>query len=119
MGWLEPDPATLRLDAEHVAAVGDCTMIPTAKAQLPHAGVFAAAQARVAARNLLAGIAGRDDEAFDGHGYCFLELPGEQVAFVEGDFYADPPDVALTPADHEQFLRKQAYERDQLAAWFD
>lgn len=85
---------------------------------MPHAGVFAAAQASVAARNLIADLHGGGDERFDGHGYCFLELPGEQVAFVEGDFYADPPDVGLTPADHQQFLRKQAYERVQLAAWF-
>jgi sulfide:quinone oxidoreductase len=118
-GWLEPDPATLRLAFDRVVAVGDCTMIPTATAQLPHAGVFAAAQARVAARNVVAELTGREDERFDGHGFCFLELPGEQVAYVEGDFYADPPDVTLTPADHEQFRRKQAYERDQLADWFE
>lgn len=117
-GWLEPDPATMRLAPDRVAAVGDCTRIPTATAQLPHAGVFAAAQGRVAARNLVADLGGGTAERFDGRGYCFLELPGEQVAYVEGDFYADPPDVRLTPADHEQFLRKQAYERDLLAAWF-
>ncbi len=117
-GWLEPDPATLQLGDERTVAVGDCTRIPTATGQLPHAGVFAAAQGRVAARNLLAALTGGDGERFDGHGYCFLELPGERVAFVEGDFYADPPDVTLTPADHAQFRRKQAYERDHLAAWF-
>jgi sulfide:quinone oxidoreductase len=118
-GWIEPDPVTLRLDHDRVVAVGDCTRIPTATAQLPHAGVFAAAQGRVAARNLVADLTGAPEERFDGHGYCFLELPGEKVAYVEGDFYADPPDVSLTPADHEQFVRKQAYERDHLAAWFD
>jgi hypothetical protein len=26
--------------------------------------------------------------------------------------------VTLTPADHDQFRRKQAYERDHLADWF-
>ena len=118
-GWLEPDPHTLRLAGERIVAVGDCTRIPTATAQLPHAGVFAAAQARVAASNIVADLVGGADQRFDGHGYCFLELPGEQVAFVEGDFYADPPNVSLTPADHEQFRRKQAYERDHLAVWFD
>ncbi len=118
-GWLEPDPHTLALPGqERIYAVGDCTRIPTATAQLPHAGVFAAAQARIAAHNIVADLTGTEGARFDGHGYCFLELPDEQVAFVEGDFYADPPDVTLTPADHEQFLRKQAYERDHLAAWF-
>jgi sulfide:quinone oxidoreductase len=116
-GWIEPDPHTLRTAHDGVYAVGDCTVIPTATAQLPHAGVFAAAQARVAAANVVADLTGAPPARFDGHGYCFLELPGEQVAFVEGDFYADPPDVTLTPADREQFLRKQAYEREHLDAW--
>jgi len=117
-GWLEPDPATLRLPYDRVVAVGDCTRIPTPTAQLPHAGVFAAAQADVAAGNLVADLIGGSEHRFDGHGYCFLELPEERVAFVEGNFYADPPDVTLTPADREQFRRKQRYERDHLDAWF-
>jgi sulfide:quinone oxidoreductase len=116
-GWIEPDRATLATAVERVYAVGDCTVIPTATGQLPHAGVFAAAQGRVAARNLVAELTGGEPVHFDGHGYCFLELPGDRVAYVEGDFYADPPDVALAPADHEQFRRKQAYERDHLDAW--
>jgi sulfide:quinone oxidoreductase len=116
-GWIEPDRHTLATGVPGIYAVGDCTVIPTARAQLPHAGVFAAAQGRVAARNLATDLQGGARQHFDGHGYCFLELPGERVAFVEGDFYADPPDVDLTPADHEQFLRKQAYERDHLDAW--
>jgi sulfide:quinone oxidoreductase len=116
-GWIEPDPHTLRTGFERVYAVGDCTVIPTPRAQLPHAGVFAAAQADVAAANVAADLTGSPPARFDGHGYCFLELPGEQVAYVEGDFYADPPAVSLTPADHEQFRRKQAYEHEHLAAW--
>jgi sulfide:quinone oxidoreductase len=116
-GWIEPDPATLRTHAERVYAVGDCTVIPTATAQLPHAGVFAAGQARVAAANVVAELAGGAGQRFDGHGYCFLELPGEQVAYLEGDFYAAPPQVTLQPADHAQFRRKQRYELEHLEAW--
>jgi sulfide:quinone oxidoreductase len=41
------------------------------------------------------------------------------VAFVEGDFFAEPePDVHLSEADEERFARKQAYERERLATWF-
>jgi sulfide:quinone oxidoreductase len=101
-------------------AVGDCTQIPTATAQLPKAGVFAAAEGVVAARNIAAdlGAPGATGDRFEGHGFCFLELPGENVAFVEGDFYAEPtPDVTLTPADHDQFRRKQEYERSRLGEW--
>jgi sulfide:quinone oxidoreductase len=117
-GWIHPDRHRLTTAFDRVYAIGDCTHIPTAAGALPHAGVFAAGHGRVAAHNLVADLHGGDHRDFDGHGYCFLELPGEQVAFVEGDFYADPMDVALSDADHDQFLRKQAYERDQLAAWF-
>lgn len=117
-GWIHPDRHRLTTSFDRVYAIGDCTHIPTAAGALPHAGVFAAGHGLIAAHNLVADLHGGDPRDFDGHGYCFLELPGEQVAFVEGDFYADPMDVALSDADHDQFLRKQAYERDQLAAWF-
>jgi sulfide:quinone oxidoreductase len=118
-GWIEPDRHTLRTGVERVYAVGDCTQIPTVTAQLPKAGVIAAGQGAVAARNLAADLLGGDGDRFDGHGYCFLELPGERVAFVEGDFYAEPvPDVTLTEADTEHYERKQRYETDLLAAWF-
>jgi sulfide:quinone oxidoreductase len=116
-GWIAPDPASLRTHLDRVYAVGDCTVIPTATAQLPHAGVFAAAQGRVAADNLVADLTGTAPATFDGHGYCFLELPGERVAYLEGDFYAAPPQVTLQPADREQFVRKQRYEQEHLAAW--
>lgn len=117
-GWIEPDRHTLKTSFDRVWAVGDCTAIPTAKGQLPKAGVFAAAEARVAARNIAAELGRADAGDFDGHGFCFLELPGRKVAYVEGDFYAEPaPDVRLTEADEEQFRRKQEYERTRLAEW--
>jgi sulfide:quinone oxidoreductase len=116
-GWIRPDPVTFATAHRRTYAVGDCTIVPTPAAQLPHAGVFAAAQGEVAARNLAADLGLGERTTFDGHGYCFLELPGERVAFVEGVFTSDPPAVTLTPADHEQFVRKQAYEREHLAAW--
>jgi sulfide:quinone oxidoreductase len=119
-GWIEPDRHTLATSFERVYAVGDCTWIATTQGALPKAGVFAAAEAVVAARNITADLLGTERDRFDGHGYCYLEVPGEKVAFVEGDFYAEPrPDVHLTEADHEQFRAKQAYERERLSAWFD
>jgi len=117
-GFIEPDPRTLRTTFDRVCAVGDCTHIPNAIGALPKAGVFAAAEGVVAARNLAADLFGSEDARFDGHGYCFLELPGQQVAFVQGDFLAEPrPDVTLTEADHEQFVAKQAFELERLDAW--
>jgi sulfide:quinone oxidoreductase len=116
-GWLAPDPRTMRTRFANVFAVGDCTVVPTASGQLPKAGVFAAAEGRVAARNMLADLRGGEEAVFDGYGFCFLELPGRQVAFVEGHFLADPPDVRLTEPSEARFREKQEYERDRLATW--
>jgi sulfide:quinone oxidoreductase len=117
-GWIEPDRRTLRTSFERVYAVGDCTLVPTAKGQLPKAGVFAAGEGGVAAANIAADLTGGPEATFDGHGFCFLELPGRRVAFVEGDFFAEPaPDVHLSEADESRFARKQAYEQERLAAW--
>ncbi len=119
-GWIEPDRASLRTTFDGVYAVGDCTHIPNAAGALPKAGIFAAAEARVAAANIAADLLGGERATFDGYGYCFLELPGEQVAFVEGNFLAEPaPDVTLSAPDHEQWERKVAYEREHLALWLD
>jgi sulfide:quinone oxidoreductase len=118
-GWIEPDRLTLRTTFERVYAVGDCTHVPNAAGALPKAGVFAAAEARTAAAHIAADLGVGDERpSFDGHGLCFLELPGELVALVEGDFYAEPrPDVTLTDADHAQWERKVAFERDHLDLW--
>lgn len=117
-GWIKPDRSTFATSAERVYAVGDCTMVPTATAQLPKAGVFAEAEGLIAAANVAADLHGGDRASFDGHGYCFLELPGQRVAKVEGDFYAEPkPAVALTPPDEAAFAAKQQWERERLAAW--
>ena len=116
-GWLAPDPRTLRTRFPGVYAVGDCTAVPTASGQLPKAGVFAAAEGRVAARNIVAELRGGEEAVFDGYGFCFLELPGRQVAFVEGHFLADPPDVHLTEPSEARFREKQEYERARLTSW--
>ncbi len=117
-GWIEPDRHTLRTDVEGVYAVGDCTMVATATGQLPKAGVFAEGEGKVAARNIVADLGGGEGDRFDGHGFCFLEFPGEEVAFVSGDFYAEPaPDVEIEPPTRDRFAAKRAFERERLAAW--
>lgn len=117
-GFIHPDRHTLRTEHDRVYAVGDCTTIPNALGALPKAGVFAAAEGEVAAANVLADLGRGEGATFDGHGHCFLELPGRRVAFVQGDFYADPPDVELTDATEELFQEKVEAERDLLARWF-
>ena len=117
-GWIQPDRHSFATGVERVYAVGDCTLVPTATAQLPKAGVFAEAEGMIAAANLAADLHGGDRASFDGHGFCFLELPGQQVAMVTGDFYAEPrPNVRLTPGDEASFAAKQQWEQERLAAW--
>lgn len=117
-GWIKPDRGTFATRAERVYAVGDCTAVPTATAQLPKAGAFAAAEGKVAGANLAADLQGGEQLTFDGHGFCFLELPGQQVARVDGNFYAEPkPDVQLTDPSHQAYLDKQRWEQDFLNTW--
>jgi hypothetical protein len=117
-GCSQPDRRTFATGAERVYAAGDCTLIPTATAQLPKAGVFAEAAGKISAANLAADLYGGDQVTFDGYGFCFLELPGKQVATVTGDFYAEPhPAVRLTPPDEASFRAKQQWEQERLTAW--
>ena len=113
-GWIHPDRETLRTRFERVYAAGDCTAPPP-----PKAGVFAEAEARVAARNIAAEIDGGPGDRFDGTGYCFLEFTGQRASALEGAFFAEPPEVRLAEPDAETFARKQAFEAERLRDWLD
>jgi sulfide:quinone oxidoreductase len=113
-GWIQPDRETLLTRFERVYAAGDCTASPP-----PKAGIFAEAEARVAARNIAAEIDGGPGDRFDGTGYCFLEFPGQRASALEGHFFAQPPDVRLAEPDTETFARKQAFETERLRDWLD
>lgn len=118
-GWIEPDRRSLRTAFERVYAAGDCTVVPTATFPVPKAGVYAAGEGEVAARNIVRDLLGTGDEAsFDGQGACFLELPGKSVALVEGNFFAEPePVVHVSEATEANFRAKQDYEQARLGAW--
>jgi sulfide:quinone oxidoreductase len=113
-GWIQPDRETLRTRFDRVYAAGDCTASPP-----PKAGIFAEAEARVAARNIAAEIDGGPGDRFDGTGYCFLEFPGRRASALEGNFFAQPPEVRLAEPDTETFARKQAFETERLRDWLD
>lgn len=117
-GWIEPDPQTFITAFERVYAVGDCTAVPIASGQLPKAGVFAEAQARVAAANILADLTGSDPARFDGHGYCYLEFAGRTAASVKGNFYAQPkPDIVFSDPSEETFREKGEFVQSRLNVW--
>jgi sulfide:quinone oxidoreductase len=119
--WLEVDSRTLRTPVERVFAVGDAVEIPLAnKMALPKAGVFAEAEARVAAGTIAAEIEDRPpDAAFTGEGYCFIEVGGGQAAYVTGNFLATPgPAVQVTAPSEAAYGEKVAFEQSRLSSWF-
>jgi sulfide:quinone oxidoreductase len=119
--WLAVDSATLRTSVEGIFAVGDVVEIPTANAMaLPKAGIFAEAQARVAASQIISDILRRPTPAvFDGRGYCFIEIGGGQATMVQGDFLAAPaPAVQVAPPSAQIYQQKVAFEQTRLSTWF-
>jgi hypothetical protein len=49
---------------------------------------------------------------------CFLETGGGQATMVHGDFFADPPAVALSEPSADHLAAKHAFETERLTAWF-
>ena len=117
-GWVAVDRQTLQTRFDGVYAVGDATAVALANGKpLPKAGVFAHAEALVAARRLAAGL-GRSpsDEVFDGQGYCWLETGGGKAGFAAGDFFAEPdPLVALRGPSRVWHAGKALFERYWLS----
>ncbi|NKE70144.1 NAD(P)/FAD-dependent oxidoreductase [Candidatus Manganitrophus noduliformans] len=120
-GWIPVDPRTLKTRYEGVYAIGDITsiMLPVGK-PLPKAGVFAHHQAETVAKNIAAEIAGGNaSEAFDGHGYCFLEMGSGRAGFAGGNFYALPaPQIKLRRPGYHWHWGKVLFERWWLKHWF-
>jgi len=118
-GWIPVDAATLVTDHEGVFAIGDVTTIPLKHGlPLPKAGVFAAAQAEVAARNIAAAVRGQPAaDSFDGLGFCYIEVADGLAAYGEGNFYADPaPAIRLEGPSYEYFVRKREWEKNILGS---
>ncbi|MBI2321461.1 MAG: NAD(P)/FAD-dependent oxidoreductase [Chloroflexi bacterium] len=116
-GWISVDAETMETEHERVFAIGDVTVIPLKHGlPLPKAGVFAAAQAEVAARNIAARVRGRaPSELFDGQGFCYIEVADGLAAYGDGNFYADPaPAITLFPPSYEYFVQKRAWEKNIL-----
>jgi sulfide:quinone oxidoreductase len=119
-GWVAVDARTLETRFPGVHAIGDVTAIPLANGMpLPKAGVFAHAEGEVVAARIAESLAGSEPTAtFDGQGMCFLETGHGAATMVQGDFFADPPDVALRDESAANLAAKHAFESDRLRAWF-
>lgn len=119
-GWVAVNPATLATSFPGVYAVGDSVVIMLANGlPIPKAGVFAEAQATVAANWIAAELSGGASTAtFDGEGVCYVEVGGGLAADVRGRFLADPPQIAFGSPSSAGVAAKVAFERERLAAWF-
>jgi sulfide:quinone oxidoreductase len=119
-GYVHVDPHTLETDHEGVYAIGDVTNIrlPNGKG-LPKAGVFAHAEAKAVARRIAGTAAGKaSTTAFDGKGYCWIELGDGRAGFAGGDFYADPePQITLRRPGRPLHWGKIAFEKWWLRHW--
>jgi sulfide:quinone oxidoreductase len=119
--WVRVDPATMETRFPGVYAIGDMVEIPLAnKMALPKAGVFAEAQAKVAAARIAAGLSGGTSGAsFDGEGYCYLEVGQGLAMEVRGEFLAKPaPAVSMGEARASLLEEKRMFEASRLTAWF-
>jgi sulfide:quinone oxidoreductase len=119
-GFVHSDPRTLQTDYEGVFAIGDVATVrlPNDKA-LPKAGVFAHAEAKVVAERIAAKLHGKTpDAAFDGKGYCWVELGDGRAGFAGGDFYTEPePRLKMRRPGRSLHWGKVAFEKWWLHRW--
>jgi len=83
---------------------------------LPKAWVFADAQSRVVAKNIVAQMRGEDKSSrFDGRGFCYIEVGDGLAAYGSGNFYNYPaPKVYLEPPYHRHHEERKKVELEQL-----
>jgi sulfide:quinone oxidoreductase len=119
-GFIHADPRTLQTEHEDVFAIGDVATVrlPNDKT-LPKAGVFAHSEAKVVARRIADQIEGkRSRAAFDGKGYCWVELGDGRAGFAGGDFYTEPePRLKMRRPGRPLHWGKVAFEKWWLHHW--
>jgi sulfide:quinone oxidoreductase len=120
-GFIHVDPRTLETEHEDVFAIGDIATVrlPNDKA-LPKAGVFAHSEAKVVAKRIADTLEGKTPRAaFDGKGYCWVELGDGRAGFAGGDFFAEPePRLKLRRPGRPLHWGKVAFEKWWLHHWF-
>jgi len=87
---------------------------------LHKAGVFAHAQAKVVAHNIVADIEGGEKLKFDGRGNCFIETGFGKAGFADGEFYAEPRVVNIKKPSVSRIWHweKILFEKYWLWRWF-
>ena len=114
-GWIPVDPLTLQTRFPGVYAVGDVTSVGT-----PKAGVFAEGQASVVASAIIATVHNAvTDTVYDGHGICYMEFGGQQIAKIDVTFQSGSRPVGwMEGPDIELAADKSTFGSDRIQRWF-
>ena len=114
-GYVPVNPKTLETRFPGVYAVGDVATIG-----VPKAGVFAEGAARVAAASLIARLrGGKQPEAYDGLGSCYIEFGAGLVGRVDVDFLSGPkPTGTFHEPSDALVAEKRHFGSSRRARWF-
>jgi sulfide:quinone oxidoreductase len=113
--WIPVDSATFETAHDGVYAIGDVAAVGT-----PKAGAFAEGHAAVAAQHVAARIRGATSRArYDGHGICYLEFGGDQVAMVDVTFFGDQRSGELIGPSAKLAAEKAEFGSSRIKRWFN
>ncbi len=116
-GWVPVNPRTLETRFPGVFALGDLVSIPLHNGLfLPMAGVFAVQEGLTVATNIAARLQGGEPEVeFEGEGFCYLEVGGDEAGFAAGRFLEKPaPQVRFEAPSREHREAKGAFSDSLL-----
>ncbi len=115
--WVPVDQSNLRTRFDGVYALGDVCSGPR---NVPKAGIFAEAAARVVAADIAAAVAGGDPPApYEGSGVCYAEFGGGLVSKVEVNFLrGDAPEAERQDPSREFAAEKEQFGAVRRARWF-
>lgn len=114
-GYIPVDRHTLETRFPDVYALGDVATVG-----VPKAGVFAEAQARIVARNLLTRMRGGEpSDRYDGIGSCFIEWGDGLAGRVNVDFFSgEKPTGTFDAPSADLIADKAAFGARRRARWF-
>ena len=117
--WIRVDKFTLKTMYDNVFAIGDVTEIVLGgMVTIPKAGIFAEAQAKVVAQEIIDQITNtKTNSKFDGKGFCFMEVGSNEAGYIEVDLYSEDPYTQLHPPSRESYRKKLEFEETRVRNW--
>ena len=105
--WIRVDKFILKTMYDNVFAIGDVTEIVLGgMVTIPKAGIFAEAQAKVVAQEIIDQITNtKTNSKFDGKGFCFMEVGSNEAGYIEVDLYSEDPYTQLHPPSRDSYRK--------------